>query len=411
MLRAVVALLAVSLLAAAPPDDVREATQALEQQDYGRAAGILEKLLERDAENVSLLFNLAFAYTHTGREDQAIELYQKVVERQPDLLSARVNLGLLLLERERAVEALPHLEAAAQARPDDFPTQLFHARALAGSEKPEQAIVAYRKAAQLDSTSPEAALELGQTLEELGRVEEAVAAYRQAAKLDPQLDDNLLRMAAELEKGNRLDESLRLYQEYLAAHGDALAAREQTAFLLLRLERYPEAIEHLLKVREQDPTAASHAALAEAYSRNNEPQKALPPWKEAVAADPASAGLRLRYANALLYAEMPEQAAEQYLEAAKRNANLVEAWNGLAFSLYRMENYQGTVKALDEVAARAAEKPAAVFLRALAEDRLQMYEQAKASYERFLAMAPGMEDEEWKSRERIKTLVKILEKR
>jgi hypothetical protein len=33
-----------------------------------------------------------------------------------------------------------------------------------------------------------------------------------------------------------------------------------------------------------------------------------------------------------------------------------------------------------------------------------------ASYERFLATSPGMEDEEWKSRQRIKVITRVLEK-
>jgi hypothetical protein len=40
-----------------------------------------------------------------------------------------------------------------------------------------------------------------------------------------------------------------------------------------------------------------------------------------------------------------------------------------------------------------------------------MHKEAMASYERFLGMAPGMADEEWKAKERIKVLAKILKKR
>jgi predicted Zn-dependent protease len=133
MTRAIAALWALGilpLLVAAPPDEVQEASQALERQDYSRAAGILEKLIARDEENVSLQFNLAFAYTHLGQDPKAIALYEKVVCQQPELMSARMNLAMLLLGSERAAEALPHLEAAAAARPGDFPTQLLHARAL-----------------------------------------------------------------------------------------------------------------------------------------------------------------------------------------------------------------------------------------------------------------------------------------
>ena len=44
------------------------------------------------------------------------------------------------------------------------------------------------------------------------------------------------------------------------------------------------------------------------------------------------------------------------------------------------------------------------------EDKLQMYEEAKVSYEKFLDMTPGMADEKWKSKERVKVITKILKK-
>jgi tetratricopeptide (TPR) repeat protein len=181
--------------------------------------------------------------------------------------------------------------------------------------------------------------------------------------------------------------------------------------LLLQAERYPEAISMLEKVVAESATAANRAALAQAYVLNNEPAKALPAWKEAVAADPKSSSLRLRYANALLYNESFAEAGQQYLEALKADANLVEAWNGLAFSLYRVDNYPGALKALLESAARAPEKPGNIYLRAIVEDKLQMHKEAMASYEKFLGMTPGKADEEWKAKERIKVIAKILKKR
>ena len=178
--------------------------------------------------------------------------------------------------------------------------------------------------------------------------------------------------------------------------------------LLLQLERYPEAISILEKVVAESATAANRAALAQAYVLNKDPVKALPAWKEAVAADPESSSLRLRYANALLYNESFAEAAQQYLEALKADANLVEAWNGLAFSLYRVDNYPGALKALLESAALGPEKPGNVYLRAIVGDKLQMHKEAMASYEKFLGMTPGMADEEWKAKERIKVIAKIL---
>jgi tetratricopeptide (TPR) repeat protein len=404
------ALMLLPLLVAAPSDEVQEASQALEQQDYARAAGILENLLGRDEENGSLQFNLAFAYTHLGQDQKAIELYEKVVRQQPELTSARMNLAMLLLRNGRASEALPHLAAAVQARPGDFPTQLLYARALQTAEKTEEAIVTYSRAASLEGASADASVELGDLLAERKRFKEAAEAYRRAGEMNPELGTMVLQLAERMEQ-DLPEDALAIYQNYLDAHSDAVAVRERTAMLLLQLERYPEGISMLERVVAESATAANRAILAQAYVLNNEPDKALPAWKEAVAADPGSSSLRLRYANALLYNESFAEASQQYLEALKVDAKLVEAWNGLAFCLYRVDNYPGALKALLESAARGPEKPGNVYLRAIVEDKQQMYKEAMASYERFLGMTPGMADEEWKSKERIKVIAKILKKR
>jgi superkiller protein 3 len=322
-----------------------------------------------------------------------------------------MNLGLLLLQNHRAADALPHLQAGAEARPGDFQTQLFYARALAQGSKPAEAIAVYQKAAELDAKAPEAVVEPAEILAGLERFDEAAAAYERAAQLDPRLEQAVLQVAEQMEAKGLREKALPIYQRYLAAHPEAAATRERVGFLLMELQRYPEAIAELERVVTKDGTAANRAALAQAYALNKEPEKALPAWKEAVDADPASADLHLRYANALLFAQSFPEAAQHYLEAVKRNAALVEAWNGLAFSLYRVENYQGALKALDESNARASEKPANMFLRAIIQDKLQLYEEAKASYEKFLAQGAGMEDEEFKSRERLKVIHRLLEKR
>ena len=56
-------------------------------------------------------------------------------------------------------------------------------------------------------------------------------------------------------------------------------------------------------------------------------------------------------------------------------------------------------------------KPASVYLRAITEDRLQLYKEAQVSYQAFLAMAPGLEDEEFKSRQRLRVIELVLSKR
>ena len=405
------------MVAAASADELKEAIDALEQQDYSQAAELLEKVAAEDPENVEVRFNLAFAYSELKQNAKAIEHYQKVVDIKPALVSARMNLGILLIGEDRVAEAAPHFQIVAAARPEDFPPLFYYAHALLDSGDPKSAIEPFERAVGLNPGSAEAALGLGQSLARTGHLVDAAPHYQKAAELDPQLSEftlqlaELLEKSEDIEKNKHMEQALSIYQGYLETHPDAVAVEERVGMLLMERESYAEAAEIFEAAVERQPSAANLAMLAEVYSLNDQPEKALHIWQRAASASPSSAELRLRYANGLLHAERFEDAARNYFVAVEQNATLQEAWNGLAFSLYKVENFAGALKALRQSAQTAPPKPAQVYLQAITPDKLRMYEEAQSSYKAFLSMTPGMSDEEWKSKERLKVIEKVLRKR
>ena len=398
------------LLAAAPPSELTDARAALDEKDYPRAAELLEIIVAAKPDDFESRFDLAFAYTQLEQDEKAIGHYRKIVEQKADLIPAQANLAMLLMRRQRPADAAPHLKAVLEARPGDARFQHMLARALFDAERFEDAIPAFERALELDPASADAHLGLGQSLARVERFDEAARAYREAAGLNPAFSQMTLELAELQESKGRIRKALELYREYLGSHPEEIAVRERVGFLLLNLKRYPEAVEVLKAATRGNPSAANRAALAQAHSMNDQPDKALPLLREAVSAQPANADLRIRYANLLLHSQDFIQAAQNYLEAVKNNPDLLDGWNGLAFSLFRVENYQGALKALAESAQRGPQKPANVYLRALAQDKLQMYREALESYQSFVSLHSGMEDEEWKAGERIKLIRQILGK-
>ena len=408
MAAALVALLA--FLAAAPDSAIESATKALDQEDYAKAAELLEKVVADEPDNHNARFNLAFAYTEIKQLRKAIEHYEIVVEQQPELPSARVNLSSLLMQQEEFSQAIPHLEVLATARPDDVQAQFFYAHALLRAGQHEEAIGPYERALALDPDSAGAHLELGQSLARLWRFEEAATHYRRAIELDPEMAEMILELAELVERDGQIPQAVALYQDHLNSHPEAIAVRERAGFLMLELERFAEAIQLFEEAVKQNATAANQAELAEAYSSHNQPDKALLAWQAATVLDPASPELRWRYADSLVRAKRYRDAADEFLAALEHNADLVGAWNGLAFSSYKLESFKVALRALNESRKRGGEKPATLYLRAIVEDNLEMRSEALASYEAFLAANSGLEDEEWKSEQRIKALRKILRK-
>ena len=405
------ALALIAFLAVPPPNDLEQAVKALEAENFAQAAPLLEKCLAADPENVEIRFNLAYAYGQLQQDDKAIEQYAKVVEQKPDLPQARMNLGMLLLRQNRPAEAVPHLQTLAETRAGDFRVQFYLANALEASGKAEEAIAPYQKALELDPNSADAALGLGRSLARAGRFEEAETNYRRAEQINPELAGQTLEFAEMVEQSGRKEQALTLYQQYLTSHDDAIAVKERAALLLLDQKRYQEAAPLLEAAVAQDASAANQAALAEAYSLGDQPAKALPAWQAAVAADPQSVALRIRYANALLAAQRFDDAARNYHVAIEKDPSLADGWSGLAFSLYKLENYPAVLQALSQLRQLGQEKPAAIFLAAITHDKLQQYTDAKGNYEQFLATGAGREDEQFQARERIKVIQKILDKK
>ena len=119
----------------------------------------------------------------------------------------------------------------------------------------------------------------------------------------------------------------------------------------------------------------------------------------------------MRLATALLKANRCVEAGPHFVAVTRLDPARAPAWNGLALCLYKVDNFPAALDALIESSKHEEPQPGNLFLRAVVEDKLQLFEEAKASYEAFLAARPDMEDEVWKAEQRLKVVDKILEKR
>ena len=399
--------LALPMLAA---DALREAAEALEKNDFAAAIPHLEAALAADAENANARFNLAYAYLQTGDEARAVEQYRALAAAQPESTQARRNLAMLLMRGGRPGEAAAHWAVLAAASPEDFSLHLAWADALDQSGDLAGAVEPYKRAVVLDGASTDALLGLGYALARLRRFDEAAPYYLRAAELDPAVESMTLQLADEMERRGMQTDALELYRRYARKHPDEAAVQERAGMILLERRRFRQAAEALEKAVALDSTAANRAALAEAYAHLGDERRGAQQLREAVNADPASAALRVRYANGLLAMRRFEEAAQQYLAAVERKADTADGWNGLAFTMFQLENYPAALKALEQSEKLGALKPAGIYLKALAQDKLQLYEEARRSYEKFLAAAPDMEDEVWKAGERVKVIDKVLKR-
>ena len=392
-------------------DALRDAAEALERSDFAAAIPHLEAAIEEDPENVNARFNLAYAYQSTGAEEAAIGHYRRIVVEQPDLIPARHNLATLLMQAGNFAEAATEFRAVAAARPDDPEARSLAAEAWRMARNWKAAVEAYQRILEHDGTSLQTLLGLAEALVESGRVVEAVPYYLQAAAIDPGFNNALPGIADRLERAGATQDALELYRRYARERPDDAAVQEEVGIRLLEAGNSRAAKAALERAVAIEPTAARHGALAEAYRMVGDIDAARTQLRLAAEADPGDAQGRVRYATSLLKQQDYDAAAQQYIAAAVADPRSQDAWNGLALAAFQLGDFPLALRALQESERLGTPPPASVYLKALALDRLQSYEQAQAAYRAFLALEPAMPDEVWKAEQRLRTIDKVLAKR
>src|SRR4051812_3061913 len=152
------ALLAAFLLLQTP-DFIAEGQKALDEGKYDAATQAFTKAVEADPKDYSAHFNLALAYSLSGKDAEGLAEYGKTLELKPGLYEAELNAGILCLRQKAPADALPLLGHAAEQKPAEFRPLFYLAEAQLQSGALEAAEASYRRALELDPKS--AASELG----------------------------------------------------------------------------------------------------------------------------------------------------------------------------------------------------------------------------------------------------------
>jgi tetratricopeptide (TPR) repeat protein len=400
---------AVLLLLFLPATDFEaDGLKALDAKQYDQAAQLFAQAIQADPKDYAAHFQLALAKSLLGKDAEAVTEYQKTLALKPGLYQAELNLGILLVRAKRAGEAVPLLNAAVQAKPKEFRTQWHLAEALLASGDAVQAEAHYQAAAELDPKSGAAELGLARAQAKQNRLADAAGHFQKAAVLDPNFNDALLELAGLYEQNQQPEEAISLYQKFPGN----VAAEERLGELLIEAKRYADAIPYLEKATAHDPTPANRLALATAYQMNHDSEKGLAQLAQAVAAEPGSFALHMRYGRELRDARQFMPAANQFAAATKLKPDSKEAWNELAAMLNSAEQYPQALAALDRVRALGGEVPGDYFLRAIILDRLHDYKPALEAYQKFLQTSGGKNpNQEFQARHRMITIEHILSKR
>lgn len=381
--------------------------KALDEKRYQDAVNNFIQAIAAEPPDYTIHFNLALAYSLLGKDDEAVAEYKKTLELKPGLYQADLNLGISLIRVKRSADAVPYLTDAVSQKPKEFRPNYYLASALASANDYAKAEQAYTAALEIDPKSPDAELGLGEALAKQDRLSDAAPHFEKAAALNPKYSDALLQLASLFEAHKQPEQAIALYQKF----PDDPGAQERLGELLLASGKPADAIEHFQAAIAKSPTEANRVALADAYLKNKEPDKALPLIEQILATNPNNYEIRMLHGRIIRDQRKFPQAAEEFYHAAQIKPDSAEAWSEMASVLVIAEDYPHAIAALDRLAGLHAEKPGHVFLRAIVLDKTHQRKPAVESYQRFLAMSGGQfPDEEFQARQRIRILQLELNK-
>ncbi len=377
--------------------------KALDEKRYPDAVANLTQAIAADPKDYSLHFNLALAFSLMGKHADAIPEYKKTLELKPDLNEAQLNLGISLLREKHPGDAVQYFAQAVGEKANDYRANYYLAAALLGAGDFSKAEQSYVAALAIDPKSPDAELGLAHAFAGENKLEDAAAHFKKAAELNANYRDDLLELAAMYETAKQPEQAMAIYQQFPENPG----AQERMGDLLLKAGKAADAIPCFQIAVAKSPTEANRAALAEAYLKNNEPNKAQPLVEQILAADPDNFEIRMLHGRLIRNQRKFPEAAVEFERASKLKPDSEQAWSELAGVLVMAENYPPALAALDRIAALKAEKPGHVFLRAIVLDKTRDLKPAIESYQRFLQMSQGENpNQEWQARQRIKLLQK-----
>ncbi|HLX42334.1 MAG TPA: tetratricopeptide repeat protein [Bryobacteraceae bacterium] len=396
------------LLIAQSVDYQAEGIKALDAKQYDSAVDLFTKAVAAAPGDYVPHFHLALAYSLLGKDTEAIAQYKTTLELQPGLYEAELNIGISLLRTKNVNGALPYLKAASEKKPNEFRPVSYYAQALLDKAQFSEAEAAFQKAIALNAKSAPAELGLGQAMARQGRLTDAEPHYQKAAALDPAYKSTLLQLAELYEQKHQTAEAIAIYRGFPENPG----AQERMGALLSESGHAADGIPALEMAVGKSPTAANRVALAQAYVKNNQPDKAVPLVAQALAAEPDDFELRMYYGRLLRDQRKFPEAVAQFQAAAKLQPKEVKPWNETAGVLIVAEQYPQALAALDRVKALGGETVGHYYMRAISLDHLHILKDALASYKQFLDAAQGkFPDEEFKARQRARIIQNELNKK
>lgn len=240
----------------------------LAAEDPDKALADYEKALELDAKNPEYLLARADFYNRQGKYDEAVADIDAVIELRPDVPGSYLVKATILREQEKYDDALAALDKAAE-----------HAPNSAGISQ-----------------------QRGELYRAKGDFPKAIEHFTRVIELHPGLMLPIIHRAEAYLNDKQYDKALADIETVMKENPELPVAHGLKAQTLASLERFPEAIEELKKLTEDEEAQPEfQLQLALYYLFANQPQEAIAAYSDLLKEDednfPALRGRADAYLN------------------------------------------------------------------------------------------------------------------
>ena len=284
--------------------------------------------------------NLGNVYSEIGNVDMALVALERAVAINPTLSESRANLGNVYLQKGRVSDAVQQYRAALGLNPRDPKTYNNLGNAYMSLGQSADAGSSYRQALQMDPNFADAYRNLALLYTRQERYTEALSQLNRAIALDSQNHQVYAQLGELYYRMGDPERGLAQFRKALSLKPDSAEAHYGMGICYGRLGRTPEEIQEYTQALVLKPDLLGALVdLGTAYFNEENYGLAVQFYKQAVALQPDDSRILFNLGSAYLKQNNFDQAVKAYLQVIKIDPKVGDAYHGLAYGCYMLEEY------------------------------------------------------------------------
>ena len=329
---------------------------ALADQEIDLAEAYLTKAKDLDPDNFWYRYRLAQIYSHTSRQELAIDMYEKLLEdfpKESDLYFDLVEFYASQKEYEKALDTIKEIENVIGM---SEPIAVYRFNLLRIMEREEEAFESLREYNSKYS-SPFVLSTLGDYEMSMYNDSTALAYYDEALDIAPDYSPALLGKAETYRVTRRYDEYFPVLYDYVEGKGAPVKAkadylmavlqRTDPKFLRTFRSQLDTVMNKTVQAHPKDSTALQTAAIYY-YSTDRYPEaKVL--FRENAQTHPESFGANADYVEFLMYAEYWKELSQAGREAFERFPTETAFLEMASVGDYNLDDYDKVLEVCEKV--------------------------------------------------------------